>query len=205
MTLIPGNHDVDRHGDIPLPATVGERKLRYQRGVAAHNLGGANIVTVDTTIERYNHGAIAARTALVAAALRADAKPRLTPPPPPEGQLSRFWPRGIPGPEAREFLAAIEAVTARCLISSGHTHRNRRRDEGSTVITEVGSTKDWPGVWAGYAIHEGGIRQVIRRVEHPAAARWHEFSRHAVLGVWSRWAPGPMSQRCFTHCWNHHG
>ncbi len=203
MSLIPGNHDVDRHGDIELPDGVGSRKLQYERGVGSLDLGGARIVTIDTTIERQNHGAIAHQTERVVAALASDRPTiallhhQLQ-----KGKYPRYWPPGIPGPEALPFLDAISATNQRLLLSSGHTHRNRRRDYKSTIITEVASTKDWPGVWAGYAIHEGGVRQVVRRIEHHQAAAWHEYSQHAVLGVWSKWSPGRMSQRCFTQEWD---
>ena len=48
-------------------------------------------------------------------------------------------------------------------VTCGHRHRNRRYDYGRLVVTEVGSTKDYPGVWAGYKVFEGGIIQVVRR------------------------------------------
>jgi hypothetical protein len=69
------------------------------------------------------------------------------------------------------------------------------------VVTEVGSTKDHPGTWAGYAVHDGGIRQVVRRVAAPEAIRWTEATRRSYLGVWGPWSTWARSARCFTHPW----
>ena len=74
------------------------------------------------------------------------------------------YPRGITWPASARALAAIRRVKADVLVTTGHSHRNRARRFGPLVVTEVGSTKDYPGVWAGYAVHEGGIVQLVRRV-----------------------------------------
>jgi hypothetical protein len=87
------------------------------------------------------------------------------------------------------------------MMSSGHTHRHRRHHHGPIVVTETGSTKDYPGTWTGYAVHEGGIRQVTRRVTEPDAIAWTEHTRWAMAGWWGEWSPGPRSHRCFTHVW----
>ena len=57
------------------------------------------------------------------------------------------------------------------------------------------------GTWAGYVVHEGGIRQVVRRVAAPAAIRWTEETKRALLGVWGRWSPGRLDDRCLSHTW----
>jgi hypothetical protein len=69
------------------------------------------------------------------------------------------------------------------------------------VVTEVASTKDHPGVWAGYAVYEGGIIQVVRRILHPDAMGWTELTRRAAGGAWGPYASGRLSDRCFTHVW----
>jgi hypothetical protein len=69
------------------------------------------------------------------------------------------------------------------------------------VITEVGSPQHYPGTWAGYVVHEGGIRQVVRRVAAPDAIAWTEQTRRSVLGVWARWSPGRIQDRCFSIAW----
>ena len=69
------------------------------------------------------------------------------------------------------------------------------------MVTEVGSTKDHPGTWAGYAVHDGGIRQVVRRVAAPEAIRWTEATRRGYLGLWGGWSAWTLDARCFTHPW----
>ena len=112
-----------------------------------------------------------------------------------------FFPPGIPSTEANPFIAQVAAVKPTTMISSGHTHRHRRRQVGPIVLTEVGSPKDYPGTWAGYVVHEGGIRQVVRRVSAPDILRWTDYSAAAALHAWGVWSPGLLSHRCFTHAW----
>ena len=68
-------------------------------------------------------------------------------------------------------------------------------------MVEVGSPKDYPGTWSGYEIYEGGIRQVVRRVERPDCVRWTEHTGRAMFGIWRRWSPGTIDDRCFTKLW----
>lgn len=72
---------------------------------------------------------------------------------------------------------------------------------GGVTVAEVGSTKDYPGQWAGYSVYEGGIRQVVRRVERPDAIAWTEMTARAIGGVWKWWSPGRMEDRCWTIRW----
>ena len=116
-------------------------------------------------------------------------------------RLPNAWPPGIPGPQARPLLDGIAADNPATLVASGHSHRHRRHHHGPLVIAEIGSTKDFPGTWAGYVVHEGGIRQVVYRVARPDAIAWTEKTRRAVFGIWGRWSPGLRSHRCFTHPW----
>ncbi len=116
-------------------------------------------------------------------------------------RLPYFYPPGIPGPEAKALLDAVAAANSATLVSSGHSHRNRSRTHGPLVITEVGAPMHYPGTWAGYAVHEGGIRQVVRRVAAQDAIEWTERTRRVLLGLWGRWAPGTRAERCFSHPW----
>ena len=68
-------------------------------------------------------------------------------------------------------------------------------------MTEVGSTKDYPGTWTGYVVHEGGIRQLVHRVEEPSCLAWTDRTRRAFGGVWRWWSPGTLADRCFTIPW----
>jgi hypothetical protein len=116
-------------------------------------------------------------------------------------RLPNLYPPGIPGPAASGLLNALCEVHPATMVASGHTHRHRLHRHGPVVAVEVGSTKDYPGTWAGYAVHEGGIRQVVRRVAAPDAISWTEGTYWALKGVWGRWAPGPLAERCFSHAW----
>jgi len=85
------------------------------------------------------------------------------------------------------------------LLSSGHTHRNRRHrigPNGSVTYTEVSATADYPGCWAGYEVTESAIRQTVRRIASPAATSWTEATRSAIRGVWPRWSQGLLEDRC---------
>jgi hypothetical protein len=112
-----------------------------------------------------------------------------------------YWPPGVPSPQASRFFDRIVHANPRVLMSTGHTHRHRRHDHGPMVITEVGSTQHYPGTWAGYVVHEGGIRQVVRRVAAPDALVWTETTRRSVLRAWARWSPGRIEDRCFSVAW----
>ncbi|CAN5426470.1 hypothetical protein BH18ACT1_BH18ACT1_17790 [soil metagenome] len=111
------------------------------------------------------------------------------------------WPPGLPGPDADALLDALAAANPATLLTSGHTHRHRRRRHGPLVLTEVGATSDYPGTWAGYIVHAGGITQTVRRVAAPAALRWTDSTRHAFLGTWGTWAAWRREDRCFSHTW----
>lgn len=105
---------------------------------------------------------------------------------------------GIP-----DSAALVEVVARRPAIVgyfAGHTHRNRvRRFEatGQVPFAEVGSVKDFPGSWAEYRIHEGGILQIHRRLAEPAALAWSEECRALFAGLYPAYAAGEVADRCF--------
>ncbi len=111
------------------------------------------------------------------------------------------YPPGIDGRQARAFLDELAAANPASFVASGHTHRHRRRRHGPIEVVEAGSTKDYPGTWTGYAVYEGGIRQVVRRIAAPDVIAWTESTATALGGVWGRWSPGRRDDRCFTHRW----
>ncbi len=203
MTLIPGNHDVDGVTSMAVPATVGRRALPMTRSIAVDDLPGLRVVSVDTAIEHRGIGTLATHgTAAIDAAAGAERGALLLL----HHQIQRHrypthHPPGIAKAEGLEFLRALGRANPSTWVSSGHTHRNRARTVGPVQVTEVASTRDWPGVWAGYEIREGGITQTVRRVEARDAITWHEYSRGAVFGIWSGWAQGAPSQRCLTKRW----
>ena len=103
--------------------------------------------------------------------------------------------------ESRRFVAALHEANPTSIIIAGHTHRNRCYHVDGVMVSEVGSTKDYPGQWAGYAVYEGGIRQTVRRIASPAVMAWTEATRHALFGLWGLWAPSSMAQRCWVRTW----
>ena len=203
VAFVPGNHEVRRDRSMDHPAALAEGRVEVVQGVAHHDLPGVRLVLVNTTIDGRGHGAVrhlveevvdvVAGTDLpVLLAMHHYAQ---------RFHLPWFWPPGIPGGEARHLLDALAGANRRCLVTSGHTHRNRVRRHGPLVVTEVGSTKDFPGVWGGYAVHEGGILQSVRRTLDPSAMRWTEYTRRAVGGIWGKWAMGALEDRCISHTW----
>jgi 3',5'-cyclic AMP phosphodiesterase CpdA len=92
-----------------------------------------------------------------------------------------------------------------CVIAytAGHTHRHRvRRMARSGVPSiEVGCTKDFPGTWAEYRVHEGGVMQVVHRMSTPEALAWSESCRglYSDFGIdYETYALGTLADRCFT-------
>ncbi len=207
MILVPGNHDVDDFSDAELPDTVGNRQLRYELGVTQQSLAGLTVVVGDSTIVRQPTGTLSrVGDELIEAARAADGPvlmalhhsfhfaPVMT-----------HWPPSINRREVMPFLRSLAAANPDVLLTSGHSHRNRTRVVSGLTVTEVGSTKDWPGVWAGYTASEGGMRQTVRRAAADDAISWHEYSRGAVMGLWDHWAPGPLDQRCLNVIWRRAG
>jgi predicted phosphodiesterase len=204
VEMIPGNHDHygKRHDPDPYEALahLGHDMTRH---VTSHDVPGLRIVLVDSTDAPRGGGHVRHHQAAVVAELRATDRPafvtmhhyaqRLP--------VSTLWPPGIPSFEANRFLGAVAAVKPATLVSSGHTHRHRMRRVGPLVLTEVGSPKDFPGTWAGYVVHEGGIRQVVRRITQPDLLAWTDYTAGAVLGAWGLWSPGLLEHRCFSHTW----
>ena len=106
-------------------------------------------------------------------------------------------------PDGSDLLDALCARRPSLVAySAGHTHRHRRRTmrrSGATSI-EVGCTKDFPGTWCEYRVHEGGIMQVVHRISSPEALAWSESCRvlYSDFGVdYGAYALGSLSDRCF--------
>jgi 3',5'-cyclic-AMP phosphodiesterase len=203
VAAVAGNHD------------VGSKAVDGRRILAAHgievpdhpfslDLPGIRIVLAHSAVARRSHGHVDEVQRAVVADLVAGAPAAAF-----VGlhhYLHRFgvplsYPPGIAGAGADALLDALAEANSATLVSSGHSHRNRRRTVGPLVVTQVGATMHYPGVWAGYAVHEGGIRQVVRRVAEPSAIAWTERTAHALLGGWRLWATGLRSHRCFSHPW----
>jgi Icc protein len=201
--VIEGNHDtawkaVDGAGPL---ARYG---VRLHQRPHAVDMAGVRLVVVPTAHWHIDHGVIDASDLRDTVALLGDA-----PGPtvvamhhyPQRFRWPTMYPSGIPGPAAARFLDALAEANPATIVLTGHSHRHRLHRHGPLVVAEVGSTKDYPGSWAGYAVHEGGIRQVTRRVAAPDAISWTERGRRVLGGLWGVWAAGVRSHRCFTHPW----
>ena len=94
--------------------------------------------------------------------------------PPSRWPVQTHYPPSIVWRDTTRLVDELAAANPATVIIAGHTHRNRRYPVRGLTVSEVASTKDYPGVWAGYSIYEGGIRQVVYRVATPAAMAWTE-------------------------------
>lgn len=212
VDAVAGNHDRGGHherrpGPRTPPLLPEEAAGVYGFALASPMLvrdhPGLRVVLLDSTVQGRNRGTLAHLLEDLGDAV-ADADPdgsvlvalhhHLHARPVTEG-----WPVGVAHPESRSVLERLGAAHPRVLVTSGHTHRHRRWDHGGVTSTQVGSTKDYPGVWAGYVAHEGGLRQVVRRVSRPDCLAWTDRTRRAALGAWRWVAPGRLDARCFNH------
>lgn len=198
-----GNHEVTDGAYDLAPAFAAAGIGLVQRDTRVRDVPGLRLVLFDSTVPNRHVGSYERHGADVPDAVgeATGAAMVLTHHPPMPLPVPYFWPPGVPSPEAGRFLDRVASANPRTWLTAGHTHRHRRRMRGSVVITEVGSTHDYPGTWAGYVVHEGGVRQVVRRVAAPEAIAWTEATRRTVLGAWGRWSPGGISDRCFSHTW----
>lgn len=199
---VPGNHET-AHGDDRAFERAAVRGIALTRTVDAVDLDGIRLVLMNSALEgidigRWHHLRDDVRDAAAEAAGPAMV---LTHHQPQVAPIPLHFPPGINSITAGRFARTLARANPATMGSSGHTHRNRRRTVAGIPWTEVGSTKDHPGVWAGYVVHEGGIRQVVRRVVDPGCLDWLDHTRHAAGGLWGWWSPGHLDDRCFTHRW----
>ena len=200
---LPGNHDRGRRAgranlspeqaapafglSLALPMTVldlpGVRVVMADSTLAGRNLGSVTSIADDLV----DAVAEADRDCSVLVALHHQLQPRAVP----EG-----WPFGVPRAESTALVDRLAVAHPRVIVTGGHTHRHRRWERRGVVITQVGSVKDYPGVWAGYVVSEGGLRQVVRRVSAPDCLRWTDLTRRAAFGAWRFVGPGLLRDRC---------
>ncbi|MCP5026682.1 MAG: metallophosphoesterase [Actinomycetia bacterium] len=199
VDLIPGNHETSAKATVHLPPQVAGHPLH--RDPFRRDLPGLSVVLLDTTISGRGQGridhvhrdAIDLAAAAPAPVLVATHHHFMT------TERPRHLPIGIARSHADAFLDDLHRVRPGSFVTSGHSHRCRSRTHLSLRLTEISSTVDHPGVWAGYVIHEGGIRQVVRRIADPGALTWSDYARWAVGGYWGRYATGTLPQRCLIH------
>ena len=107
---------------------------------------------------------------------------------------------GIDLDASARLLALVARRPAIRGYFAGHTHRNRVRrfgPSGEVPWVEVACVKDYPGTWAEYRVHEGGIVQIAHRISSPEALVWTEKTRHMYHGLYHDYAFGSLADRCF--------
>ena len=209
VDAIAGNHDQahpsNLHPLAPIDAAAAFG-VSVAYPIMVRDLPGLRTVMVDSTIPGHNLGTLTSQ--VTAAALDAAAEA------PRDGavlvlvhhQLQAHlypegWPVGIARAESRALLEGLARAHPHVLVSSGHTHRHRRWRHAGVEVTQVGSTKDFPGVWAGYVASEGGLRQIVRRVTRPDCMAWTDETRRAAFGLWGHVGIGRLDARCFDLPW----
>ena len=203
VVAIPGNHDTfQKPGSLDATEELRSRGL-FPDAIQVVDLPGVRVAAADTTTPRHTWGRIGHLATQLCESVDSHAPALLLLHHHLETHMyPRIWPLGTPKRQAASVLERLVAANPDLLISSGHTHRNRARRHHSAVITEVGATKDHPGVWAGYVAHRHGIRQVVRRVAEPTCIEWNDRTHAAVGGIWGKWSPGRIDHRSFTHTWS---
>lgn len=198
-----GNHDVHKRAVDGRPF-VRSAGVEVATEPAAHDFPGIRIVLAQTAVPGWRRGVVTSEQAEKLVALAAEAPGPVFVAMHHNTQRFRFRtyePPGISGPQSRALLDGLADANPATVVASGHNHRHRRLARGPIVLAEVGSTKDYPGTWTGYAVHEHGIRQVVRRIAAPDCIEWTEGCRRAVGGFWGLWAPGKLDDRCWSHTW----
>jgi len=107
---------------------------------------------------------------------------------------------GIDCDASEALLAVVARRPAIRAYFAGHTHRNRVRRfaaTGDVAWVEVACVKDYPGAWAEYRVHEGGIVQIEHRISTAEALAWTEQTRHMYAGLYRDYAFGTLADRCF--------
>ena len=97
-----------------------------------------------------------------------------------------------------EVAARRRSIVA---YTAGHTHRHRVRSMTRSGIAsiEVGCTKDFPGTWAEYRVHDDAIMQLVHRISSPDALAWSESCRglYADFDIdYESYALGDLADRC---------
>lgn len=193
MTWVRGNHEShpgQERGGVPVQTVT---------------VPGALVVLLDTSRPGVENGGFSAEQADELDALAAEAdRPVLV-----MGHHHPWNPSSAERPERyfgitpddSERLVDVVARRPRIVAyTAGHTHRNRVRRfaaTGAVPWVEVSAVKDYPGAWAEYRVHEGGIVQVFHRISSPAALAWTERTRHMFGGLYGEYAFGALADRCF--------
>ena len=204
MLVIPGNHDGGDRVRGDGAAVLARHGIELDHGARVLDVPGLRVVAASSREIGKHRGNLTPLLPEITEALSTAPGERCS------RRTIRPFARSSPRSGRPESWAStggvccgVSAAHPDTLITAGHTHRNRRRAYRRVPITEVGSPKDYPGVWAGYVVHEGGIRQVVRRIADPQALAWTERTSGALMGWWRYWSRGSLDARCFSHTWRH--
>ena len=195
FVLTGGNHDGFERAEVEPVDGMKIAGADYAP-VQTVDLAGIRLILAETSIRRKGNGRISPVADELVAAATVDTPVfigihhNLQQLP-----LPWFWPPGISSTDAAPVLERLRRANPNIFMSSGHTHRNRRLDFDNIVFTEVASTSDYPGVWAGYEVTDTVIRQTVHRIATDQAIEWSEKATKAVGGVWPRWSQGRLEDR----------
>jgi predicted phosphodiesterase len=203
VVVIPGNHDGGDRSNGDGVAVLARHGIEMTTGVRVVDFPGLRVVVASSRQKGAHRGNLTPLLPEIIDALSGAPGGAMlaTHHPPFRTGITTIWPPGIIGLDGPRLLRGVANAHPATLITGGHTHRNRRRDYRGMPITEVGSPKDFPGVWAGYAAHDGGIRQVVRRTSDPTVMSWTEQCAGTLMGWWRYWSRGNLGDRCFSHAW----
>ncbi len=199
LHVVRGNHDAYRYQT----EYAGDQRIE---------LDGITIALLDTAIPGATTGDVTAEQADWLDALAADA----TQPIIAMGHHQQWiaGPNAEPGEAKRsddyfglhpDGSDRLDAVCARrpsiIAYTCGHTHRHRVRTMTRSGIPsiEIGCTKDFPGTWAEYRVHDDAIVQIVHRISSPAALAWSESCRglYADFDIdYESYALGTLTDRC---------
>ena len=189
----PGNHESKLVGP-KAPPTSG---IAFDLDVVSRSFPGLTLVTANSSVPNHHHGhaawadeavaAVAAAPGAVVLAMHHQVQKRLS-----------YWPPGILGDAGDDLTRRLGEANPNVWVVSGHTHRNRTYERNGVLLTEVGSTKDYPGSWAGYVVTDKAIRQTVWKVTGDGADDWLWRTRRGAGGLWGRWSPGTLDDRCVT-------
>ncbi len=202
VEVILGNHDV--RSSVDAIAAIGGCGLSVTRQPRARDLPGVRLVFAHSPLPDRHSGAVSPSDAAALAKLAEEGSTPVVAVlhhPPRRLPVQTHWPPSIRWRDSTRLVAVLAEANPATLLLAAHTHRNRRYQVGGLTVAEVGSTKDYPGQWAGYAVHEGGIRQAVFRVADESAMAWTETTRRAAAGVWGWWSPGRLADRCWSLEW----
>jgi len=173
--------------------------------VQRRDLPGATVVLLDTSVPGHSSGGLTDAQLDELDAIAADAdRPVVV-----LGHHHVWDPASMERPDTYfgihpDWSEQLVALAARrpAIVGylAGHTHRNRVRHfepTGRMPWAEVSCVKDYPGAWAEYRVHEGGIVQLLHRISSPEALEWSERTRHMFWGAYGDYAFGRLEDRCF--------